>query len=157
MEHIVSIEFDEIEENNSYVDVANKVFQKCFETENLLEKNLYINVIFTSPNRIHEINKRYRNVDRETDVLSFPMFEKDEIKKYEAKPWKDTLGDIIISIEQVKKQAEEYGHSFERELAYMMVHGFYHLMGEDHMVEDEKKVMREKEENVLNQLGITRI
>ena len=68
----------------------------------------------------------------------------------------DTLGDIIISIQRVKEQAEEYGHSFERELAYMLVHGFYHLMGEDHMEEDEKACMREKEEKVLSILNITR-
>lgn len=157
MEQIISVEFDEIEENQLYIDVANKVFQKCFEIENLLDKNLYINIVFTSPNKIHEINKKYRDVDRETDVLSFPMYEKEELENYVAKPWKDILGDIIISIEQVKKQAEEYGHSFERELAYMMVHGFYHLMGEDHIEENDKKIMREKEENVLNELNITRI
>lgn len=157
MEQIISVEFDEIEENQLYIDVANKVFQKCFEIENLLDKNLYINIVFTSPNNIHEINKKYRDVDRETDVLSFPMFEKEELENYVAKPWKDILGDIIISIEQVKKQAEEYGHSFERELAYMMVHGFYHLMGEDHIEENDKKIMREKEETVLNELNITRI
>ena len=157
MEQIISVEFDEIEENQLYIDVANKVFQKCFEIENLLDKNLYINIVFTSPNKIHEINKKYRDVDRETDVLSFPMYEKEELENYVAKPWKDILGDIIISIEQVKKQAEEYGHSFERELAYMMVHGFYHLMGEDHIEENDKRIMREKEENVLNELNITRI
>ena len=68
----------------------------------------------------------------------------------------DILGDIIISIDRVKEQAKEYGHSFEREFAYMLVHGFYHLRGYDHMVEEEKKVMRQKEENVLEQLNITR-
>ena len=84
------------------------------------------------------------------------MFEKEEILNYEPQEWEDTLGDIVISIEQVKKQAKEYGHSFERELAYMMVHGFYHLMGEDHIDEDDKKIMRKKEENILNKLKITR-
>ena len=68
----------------------------------------------------------------------------------------DVLGDIIISIDRVKQQAEEYGHSFERELAYMLVHGFYHLMGYDHMEEEEKKLMRLKEENVLEDLKISR-
>ena len=156
MEQIISVEFDEIEENQLYIDVANKVFQKCFEIENLLDKNLYINIVFTSPNKIHEINKKYRDVDRETDVLSFPMFEKEELENYVAKPWKDILGDIIISIEQVKKQAEEYGHSFERELAYMMVHGFYHLMGEDHIEENDKKVMRQKEDKIMDGMKLTR-
>ena len=68
----------------------------------------------------------------------------------------DVLGDIIISIEKVKEQAEEYGHSFERELSYMVVHGFYHLMGYDHMEEEDKKEMRKKEENILGKLDIKR-
>ena len=68
----------------------------------------------------------------------------------------DVLGDIVISIEKVKGQAQEYGHSFEREFAYMIVHGFYHLMGYDHIKEEDKIVMRPKEENVLNKLGIRR-
>ena len=68
----------------------------------------------------------------------------------------DVLGDIIISMKKVEEQAKEYGHSVERELAYMVVHGFYHLMGYDHMVEEDKKVMREKEEKVLESLDIVR-
>ena len=68
----------------------------------------------------------------------------------------DVLGDIIISIDRVKEQAKEYGHSFERELSYMIVHGFYHLMGEDHMIESDKEIMREKEEYVLIRLSILR-
>ena len=87
------------------------------------------------------------------------MFEKDELEEKLAKHefmFQDILGDIIISIPRVIEQAKEYNHSFERELAYMTVHGFYHLMGYDHMEEEEKKVMREKEENVLKQLDITR-
>jgi len=70
--------------------------------------------------------------------------------------YEDVLGDIIISIDRVKEQAEEYGHSFEREFAYMIVHGFYHLMGYDHIKEEDKAIMRPKEEKVLNKLGITR-
>ena len=70
--------------------------------------------------------------------------------------FKESLGDIVISIERVKEQAIEYGHSFERELAYMVVHGFYHLMGEDHIDEKDKEIMRAKEENVLNRLKISR-
>ena len=156
MKNIVSVEFDGIEENKSYASIANKVFEKCFEVENLLDKNLYVNIIFTNPDKIRQTNKEYRNVDKETDVLSFPMFEKEEILNYEAKQWQEVLGDIMISIERVQEQAKEYGHSFERELAYMMVHGFYHLMGEDHIEEADKVVMRQKEENVLIKLGITR-
>ena len=156
MKDIVSIEFDGIDEDESFASIANKVFEKCFEVENLLDKNLYVDIIFTNPDKIRQTNKEYRNVDKETDVLSFPMFEKEEILNYEAKQWQEVLGDIMISIERVQEQAKEYGHSFERELAYMMVHGFYHLMGEDHIEEADKVVMRQKEENVLTKLGITR-
>ena len=152
----VTFDFWELDENIEYIKQSKKVIEKCFEIENIINKNLYINVIFTIPQKIKEINKQYRNIDRETDVLSFPMYEREEIllKKDRTEP--DTLGDIIISIEQVKKQAEEFGHSFERELSYMLVHGFYHLMGYDHIKEEEKKVMREKEEFVLNELNIIR-
>ena len=84
------------------------------------------------------------------------MFEKEEIKDLKKLTFEETLGDIVVSIDRVKEQAYEYGHSFERELAYMIVHGFYHLMGEDHMVEEEKEQMRKKEENVLGTLNILR-
>ena len=96
-------------------------------------------------------------------MLSFPIFEKKDIDMLrkngeivdEDMP-QDVLGDIIISMKKVEEQAKEYGHSVERELAYMVVHGFYHLMGYDHMVEEDKKVMREKEEKVLESLDIVR-
>ena len=87
------------------------------------------------------------------------MFEKTEldekIKKQEFLH-EDVLGDIIISVQKVEEQAKEYGHSFERELSYMVVHGFYHLMGYDHIEEKDKIIMRPKEENALSKLGITR-
>ena len=88
------------------------------------------------------------------------MFEKEELEekiKNEDFENIDILGDMIISIPKVEEQAKEYGHSFERELAYMVVHSFYHLMGYDHMTEEDKSVMRAKEENVLNKLKITRV
>lgn len=161
--------FQDISKNEEYEELTEKVIQKCFEVEKINPTSLYICVTFTTPENIRQANKQYRDIDKETDVLSFPMFEKEELDKIIAKHllenWKvklgdcvgqEILGDIIISIARVKEQAKEYGHSFERELAYMLVHGFYHLRGYDHMEEEEKKVMREKEENVLAQLDITR-
>ena len=125
-----------------------------------MEKSkIYVSITLTTPEHIHEINKQYRNVDRATDVLSFPIFEKEEIdEKIRTQDFEheDVLGDIIISIEKVKEQAVEYGHSFEREFAYMLVHGFYHLMGYDHIQEEDKVIMRAKEEKVLEKLGIRR-
>lgn len=158
MKKIVEIEFLDIEENSEYEVLIQKVLEKCFEIENMLNTKFYVSVILTTPTNIRKYNKEYRNIDKETDVLSFPMFEKYELpKKINSKmDFEDILGDMIISISKVRQQAKEYGHSFERELAYMVVHSFYHLMGEDHMKEDEKEHMRAKEEVVLEQLNIKR-
>ena len=151
--------YKDIEENKLYEKLIEKVLTKCFEEEHLENSHLCITVTLTNPENIREINKEYRNIDRSTDVLSFPMFEKEEldekIKKNDFEH-EDMLGDIIISIERVEEQAKEYGHSFERELSYMLVHGFYHLMGYDHIKEEDKLKMRPKEEKVLNDLQITR-
>ena len=154
MEH-AEINFLDIEENNEYEKHIKYIINECFKEENIEKKQLYINVVLTTPENIRQINKQQRNIDKETDVLSFPMFEKEEIGQVPDKQF-DVLGDIVISIEKVKQQAQEYGHSFERELSYMVVHGFYHLMGYDHMIEGDKVKMREKEENILNKLEIRR-
>ena len=159
MKQLSEIVYLDIEENKEYEDLINKVLETCFETEKILNQKLYISLTLTTPEQIQKINKEYRNIDNPTDVLSFPMFEKEELKEVldnTENDLEEVLGDIIISIERIKEQAKEYGHSFERELAYMVVHGFYHLMGEDHMEEEEKKQMRAKEENILNKLNINR-
>mgnify|MGYP005813069851 FL=1 len=152
-----------VEEKDSHEDLIDRVVEKCFEIENLDENKVYVAITLTTPEEIREINKEFRKIDKETDVLSFPIFEKKDIDMLrkngeivdEDMP-QDVLGDIIISMKKVEEQAKEYGHSVERELAYMVVHGFYHLMGYDHMVEEDKKVMREKEEKVLERLDIVR-
>ena len=162
MEKFAQVEFIDIEEKEEYKKLIEKVVDTCFKEENLIYTNLYLNVILTNPENIRIANKEYRNIDKETDVLSFPMFQKQEIEelieksKTEEQVVEDVLGDIIISIPRVEEQAKEYGHSFERELAYMVVHGFYHLMGYDHIKEEDKKIMRPKEEYILNKLNITR-
>ena len=162
MEKFVQVEFVDIEEKEEYKELIERVVNTCFKEENLIYTNLYLNVILTNPENIRIANKEYRNIDKETDVLSFPMFQKQEIEelieksKTEEQVVEDVLGDIIISIPRVEEQAKDYGHSFERELAYMIVHGFYHLMGYDHIKEEDKKIMRPKEEYILNKLNITR-
>ena len=153
------LEYLDIEEKEQYEQTISKVVKRCFEIEGLENSKLYISITLTTPGQIQKINNEYRKINKPTAVLSFPMFEKHEIdEKIKSQNFEieDILGDIVISIDQVEKQASEYGHSFERELAYMVVHGFYHLMGYDHMEEEDKKVMRQKEENVLNVLEITR-
>lgn len=153
MQELVEISFLDIEEKKELKDFISEIVKTCFEEENLLDLNFYLSVTLTCPKQIHILNKEYRNVDKETDVLSFPMFEKYEIDKIVSKKIKnlipEVLGDIVISIDKVKEQAKEYGHSFERELSYMIVHGFYHIMGYDHIEEEDKKVMRPKEEKIL--------
>ena len=153
------ITYLDLEENKKYEETIKKVVEKCYEEENLTKSKMIITITLTTPENIKKINKEYRNIDRATDVLSFPMIEKEEItKKIKNQEFmhEDILGDIIISIEKVEEQAKEYGHSFERELSYMVVHGFYHLMGYDHMTEEEKTEMRKKEDVILNALNITR-
>ena len=152
---VTQIEFLDIDENPNYIKLIEKVSEKCFEVENLNNKKLYLSVILTNPENIRAINKKYRNIDKEPDVLSFPMFEQNEISLIKGE-YPEALGDIIISISRVEEQAKEYGHSFERELSYMLVHGFYHIMGYDHIEEKDKIVMRPKEEKILQALKITR-
>ena len=149
------INFLDIEENEEYENHIKYIINECFKEEKLHNKKLYINVVLTTPENIRTINKEQRNIDKETDVLSFPMFEKEEIGQVPDEQL-DILGDIVISIDKVKEQAEDFGHSFERELSYMLVHGFYHLMGYDHIVEEDKVGMRKKEENILEKLNILR-
>ena len=156
---LYEIVYQEIDENEKYEKVIKKVLKECFKEENIQDSGLYITITLANPDYIRKINKQYRGIDKATDVLSFPMFEKDELdRKIEAKDFlpEDVLGDIIISIPKVEEQAMEYGHSFERELSYMVVHGFYHLMGYDHIQAEDKKIMRPKEEKILSSLKIGR-
>ena len=158
MKHHVEISYKGIDENELYENIIENVINQCFKNEKMEGLKLYVSVTLTTPDEIQKINLKYRNIDRATDVLSFPMFEKEEIENIVRNNYdfEDCLGDIVISIPKVYEQAEEYGHSFERELSYMCVHGFYHLMGYDHMTDADKKEMRAKEDEVLNILHITR-
>ncbi|WP_252393418.1 rRNA maturation RNase YbeY [Hydrogenibacillus sp. N12] len=103
-----------------------------------------VSIVLTDDAEIHRLNRTFRGVDRPTDVLSFPMEEP------------ELLGDIVVSIPRARAQAEEYGHSFERELFFLLVHGFYHLLGYDHETEDEARVMFAKQEALLQAFGLTR-
>ena len=156
---MLEIIYQDIEEKEEYEAVIRRVLEQCFKEEKIENSKLYITITLTNPEHIRKINKEFRKIDRPTDVLSFPMFEKDELeKKIKEKDFmhEDVLGDIIISIPKVEEQAKEYEHSLEREVSYMVVHGFYHLMGYDHIKEEDKKIMRPKEEKILNVLKIIR-
>ncbi len=121
-----------------------------------------ISVLLVDNEAIREINKEHRRVDRATDVLSFPMVEMAEGKILSDEGDFDmdenllVLGDIVVSMEKTVEQAEEYGHSFERELAFLVTHGMFHLLGYDHEAPEEEKKMLEKQEEVLALLGLTR-
>lgn len=158
MKQHAEIVYNKVEENSEYESIINRVIEECFKNEYLDGLKLYVSITLTVPEEIHILNKNFRNIDKPTDVLSFPMFQPDEIEKMIKDNYQeeDILGDMVISIPQVEEQAKEYGHSFERELAYMVVHSFYHLMGYDHMVEEDKIKMRAKEDEILNKLNITR-
>ena len=113
-----------------------------------------ISVLICDGPTIHELNREYRNVDAPTDVLSFALNEGDE----ETSPEEALcLGDIVINVDRAEEQAEEYGHSREREIAYLSVHGFLHILGYDHYEEEEKKEMRKAEEEILSACGLERI
>ena len=159
MENKIEINYLEIDEKQEYYKIIKEVLTECFKEEKIDDTPLSISITLTNLEQIQKINNEHRNIDKPTDVLSFPMFEKEELDKMINEPnweYNDILGDMIISIEQVEIQAKDYGHSFKRELSYMVVHSFYHLMGYDHIKEEDKNEMRPKEEYVLNELGITR-
>ncbi len=111
-----------------------------------------ITVTLVDDEAIHEINRSYRNVDRPTDVISFPSEEGESIAAIPD----GFLGDIIISVPRARAQAEEYGHSFRRELSFLAVHGTLHLLGYDHMTDEEAKEMFGLQEEILREMGIER-
>lgn len=115
-----------------------------------------LSVVITDNDNIREINNEQRKIDKATDVLSFPGYEKDEWEDLKKGDELVYIGDIVISKEKVEEQAIEYGHSFEREFCYLVAHGMLHLMGYDHMVESDKVVMRGKEEEVMKKLKLER-
>ena len=128
-----------------------KILVDLCERENLL--NVMFNIIIVDENTIHKINKTYRGIDRSTDVISFALEDDKTIKPLDKIR---VLGDIYICIEKVKSQAIEYNHSFERELTFLAVHGLLHLLGYDHIEEEDEKIMFAKQEEILDYYGITR-
>ena len=111
-----------------------------------------VNIIFVGLEEIHEINKTYRNVDRPTDVISFALEDTEDVTVYEER----VLGDIYICLDKIHEQAKEYGHTEIREMAFLIVHGLLHLLGYDHMIKEEEKIMFGLQEEILNEMGITR-
>ena len=124
------------------------------ELENLDEERCEISVTFVDMEEIHQLNKMHRGVDRPTDVLSFPQFE--DVCDEAPEEGEICLGDVVICRDKAAEQAEEFGHSFEREILYLFVHSVLHLLGYDHIDEDEKKVMRTREEKIMEHIDVLR-
>ena len=143
--------FKEVNEEIKELETVEKVLYSAIEKEKL--ENVSFNLIIVDNDYIHELNKTYRNIDRETDVITFALEDESTIIIPDEER---ILGDIYISIDKAKAQAEEYGHSLLRELSFLAVHGFYHLLGYDHQTPEEEKVMFQKQEEVLDSYGIRR-
>lgn len=144
--------FNETKEEIEDLKILKPLLEYARKYEGLEDTELEFSIIIVDNKRIHEINKEYRGIDRPTDVISFALEDSEgvELENYRI------LGDIYISIDKVKEQAKEYGHSEKRELAFLTVHGFLHLLGYDHMEKEEEKIMFGKQEEILNGFGITR-
>lgn len=125
--------------------------------ENIDLDNTEMSLSFVDKNEIQEINRDYRGKDVPTDVISFALNdETDEVEILGLEEDINTLGDVIICVEIAKEQAQEYNHSFDREIGFLAVHGFLHLLGYDHMEEEEEKIMFSKQEEILEQFGLRR-
>lgn len=143
--------FNQTEEEIKELETVRKVLEYACSKEKL--EKVCFNVIIVDNDYIHELNKNYRNIDRVTDVITFALEdEKDIVEPNRVR----MLGDIYISIDKAKSQAEEYGHSLLRELSFLAVHGFYHLLGYDHMNKEEEVIMFQKQEEVLHECKIER-
>ena len=156
----------EVQFDFSVEETATAVIEAVLESENC-PYEATVNLLLTDNAGIREYNRQYRNIDRETDVLSFPNLDYetpsnfDKAKEHAADCFDpDTgeliLGDIIVSVDKIREQAHNYGHEEKREFAFLVAHSMLHLCGYDHVEEDERLVMEKKQEAVLNQLGITR-
>ena len=118
------------------------------------ERNAQVSVTFVDNEGIHEINRKFRNIDRPTDVLSFPLLGDDDLP--DDKLFSVSLGDIVLSLERAKEQAMEFGHSFEREVAFLTAHSVLHLLGYDHETgEEDERVMRQKQNEIMEALGLS--
>lgn len=145
--------FEIFNETNEEVDLKEEknIIDFALKHENLT--NVTFNVIFVDSDKIKELNKTYRNIDRETDVISFALEDGAANINFE---FGRLLGDIYICVPKMKAQAKEYGHSIAREMGFLTIHGLLHLLGYDHMTKEEEKIMFAKQEEILNAYGLKR-
>lgn len=155
---MLSIVMDDLQDKHvideSILSKMKSVIEKSIEVESLEEFTCEVSILFVDNEKIREINKKERSKDVSTDVLSFPQYE--SIKDADELDEELFLGDIVISVEQAIEQANDFGHSIERELCYLTVHSMFHLFGYDHDTDENTIEMRQMEELVLNSFGIIR-
>ena len=146
------------EQEKIKVTYAVKILIRSAITQTLalenFDRNTQVSVTFVDNEGIHEINRKFRNIDRPTDVLSFPLLGDDDLP--DDKLFSVPLGDIVLSLERAKEQATEFGHSFEREVAFLTAHSVLHLLGYDHETgEEDEKIMRKKQNEIMEALGLS--
>ena len=142
--------FNETNKDLKELETLPKLIDYAIKSEKL--GSVIFNVIIVDEKKIHELNREYRNIDRPTDVITFALEDNEDIIYEDFR----LLGDIYICLEKVYSQAEEYGHSVLRELSFLTIHGFLHLLGYDHMNEEDENVMFKRQEEILNGFGIER-
>lgn len=147
---------EKIDVTQKLEELINKAVNTTLSIENV-SGNLEVSIALVDDEYIQKLNRQYRSLDAPTDVLSFAMretvFEEDSSFEFQEE---ELLGDVVISLERAKEQAIEYGHSFEREVGFLVVHGILHLLGYNHEVDEERSVMRQREEKILKAIDLTR-
>lgn len=166
---LTDIENEELKKTLKYILIYIKeLFRYLLKYRNINEKEIYASISIVDKEEIRLINKEQRNIDKVTDVLSFPGLEGEELNEF-LKDQEENInnngvstlppiyfGDMVICIDKIFMQANEYGHSFLRELSYLIIHSFFHLLGYDHIEKEDEIIMRKEEEKVLKKLNIKR-
>ena len=152
MELIIDDRQDKLEVSEELIEKIKDIILECLDYEDY-DDNYEVSLSFVDNKEIHQLNNEYRGIDRATDVLSFPLLVEDE---FGVDFGEESLGDIVISLERAFEQSREYNHSFEREVCFLVCHSMFHLLGYDHMNDEDKAKMRTREEEILGKLNIKR-
>ena len=148
---MINVDFtNETTEEVEYIEELKKLIN--YASKHMKVNNIEFGVIFVDNEKIHELNRDYRSIDRETDVITFRLEDYEKVMCGNI----NILGDIYISLDKAKSQALEYGHSYLREIAFLLIHGFLHLLGYDHINEKDEKEMFKLQEEILSEYGIKR-
>lgn len=139
-----------VNQTNEDVSKYQKLIKSVFKQ--FKHKKDIFSIVFVSEEEIRQINNDYRGIDKVTDVISFALLDNEEEREFSG----DEIGDMFICLDRAREQAQEYGHSIDREVAFLAVHGYLHLCGYDHMTDEDEKIMFSKQEEILRKAGLTR-